>query len=502
MRIGHGETGQASIVSALGARVRNLAAAAGITSAETSFAYMFPDLQANETNILPVSTETVAALKALGETMTDQDEQVASSATRGDGNIPAAYTYLGQFVDHDITFDEGSADIKTLSSLDLTPLTSLAGLSNSRTVRLDLDSVYEGGAPRDGDRMLLSKVTNLNGTAPPVVRPPRKADLNDLPREPRSDDPRTDRAARIGDPRNDENLIVSQLHVAFLKAHNSLIDQGMSFDDARRAMRQRYQWMVLHDFLGKVCDETVLASVLQYGPQHWKVASAGDLFMPAEFAVAAYRFGHSMIRTVYDFNLNFGVDTEPTGNLGLLFTFTALTGQLGENAGLPPADTLPENWIIEWERVLPLSGGTAQMARGIDARLTDFTFKLQDTFGKPEGQSDPDANVVHVAPQLAIRNLLRGYLFRLPTGQAVARAINLAPLSGASLLAALPTDAMREKARPFADCTPLWFYVLAEAGDPKGPKGLRLGPVGSRILAETFWNLIRHSQELDPRSGR
>jgi hypothetical protein len=492
MRIGHGETGQTSLVATLGARVRNLAAAVGVASAETSFSYMFPDLQTDENNLLPVGIETTDALKALGETMTDQDEAATTpgAPARGDSQIPAAYTYLGQFIDHDITFDEGSADIRRLSSPGLTPLTSLAGLRNGRTVRLDLDSVYDG--PRDGERMLLSPVTKLNGTTPPLVRPPGKADLNDVPREPRSSDPRIDRAARIGDPRNDENLIVAQLHVAFLKAHNSLVDDGADFAAARRAMRQRYQWMVLHDFLGRICDGAVLASVLQHGPQHWKVQRSSDLFMPAEFAAAAYRFGHSMIRTRYDFNLNF-----PAADLSLLFTFTALSGQLGENIpNLPPADTLPENWIIEWERILPIGGGGGpQMARGIDPRLTDFTFRLQDTFGKPEGGGDTDPDVVRVAPRLAIRNLLRGYLFRLPTGQAVARKMGVTPLSGASLLAALPTEAIRGKAQPFADRTPLWFYVLAEAGDPNGPNGLRLGPVGSRILAETFWTLIRYSQD-------
>ncbi|MCK1516287.1 hypothetical protein IVB22_28020 [Bradyrhizobium sp. 190] len=420
--------------------------------------------------------------------MFDRDETTTASEARGDSSIPAAYTYFGQFVDHDITFDEGSGDMATLSAPDLKPLSSLAALSNSRTAHLDLDSVYD--APRAGDRMLLSTVTKLNGTTTPLLRPPGKADQNDLPREGRSEDPRTDRAARIGDPRNDENLIVSQLHVAFLKAHNALVAGGMNFEAARRAMRQRYQWIVLHDFLKQVSDETVLSDVVAYGPKFWKVEQPGKLFMPAEFAAAAYRFGHSMIRTRYDFNLNF-----PNATLSLLFTFTALTGQLGENLGLPTADTLPENWIIQWERILPTNAGKPQFARTIDARLTDFTFKLQDTFGKPEGEGNSNPEVVRVAPQLAIRNLLRGYLFGLPTGQAVARAMNITPLSGDAFLKALPNEEIRAKAIPFAERTPLWFYILAEAGDPAGAAGRHLGMVGSRIVVETFWNLIRHSED-------
>jgi len=402
-------------------------------------------------------------------------------------------------LDHDITFDETSASMLSLASLDLAPLSSLSGLRNSRTLRLDLDSVYEGSAPRDDAdprKMKIGPVERLNSSNPPLARPPGKSDANDLPRQGRSEDPSTDRAALIGDPRNDENLIVSQLHLAFLKAHNSLVDEmGGDFDAVRAEMRRRYQRIVLTDFLAKVCDPTVLSDVMTNGPRHWRIADGGDLFMPVEFAAAAYRFGHSMIRTLYDYNLNFS----PT-DLGTLFTFTALSGQLGENIGLPPqqTDTLPENWIIEWERFVhsPDGSGTPQMAREIDARLTDFTFKLQNTFGDFEGANDPDPNVVQVAPRLAVRNLLRGYLMRLPTGQAVANRLGEPVLSGEALVAALPpVEALRAAARPFADRTPLWFYVLAEAGDPNGAKGRHLGRVGSRLVAEVFWNLVWHSED-------
>ena len=433
--------------------------------------------------------------------MTDapEVEPVGGAKGPGDSAIPAIYTYFGQFLDHDITFDETSASMPALASLDLAPLSSLSGLRNSRTLRLDLDSVYEGSAPRDDTdprKMKIGSVEHLNDPNPPLGRPPGKSDANDLPRQGRSEDPSTDRAALIGDPRNDENLIVSQLHLAFLKAHNSLVDEmGGDFDAVRTEMRRRYQRIVLTDFLGKVCDPAVLSDVMANGPRNWRIENGDDLFMPVEFAAAAYRFGHSMIRTLYDYNLNFS----PT-NLGTLFTFTALSGQLGENIGLPAeqTDTLPENWIIQWERFVhaPDGSGTPQMAREIDVRLTDFTFKLQNTFGEVEGANDPDPNVVHVAPRLAVRNLLRGYLMRLPTGQAVAGRLGEPVLSGEALVAALPAvEALRAAARPFADRTPLWFYLLAEAGDPNGANGQHLGRVGSRIVAEVLWNLVRHSAD-------
>lgn len=145
----------------------------------------------------------------------------------------------------------------------------------------------------------------------------------------------------IGDPRNDENTIVSQLQVAFLRAHNALVAEGRTFDEARTILRQHYQHLVVHDFLPRVADPAVVADILQSGP---KVFDPGPayFFMPLEFSVAAYRFGHSMVRSAYDFNLNFNLHGGIPATLGLLFTFSAFAGQLGN------FDTLPENWIVEW----------------------------------------------------------------------------------------------------------------------------------------------------------
>lgn len=453
------------------------------------FGFMFPNLQADASNRLPESDEAVEALKRLGEAMVDDDEPdtLGCPPGKGDADIPAAYTYLGQFIDHDITFDRTGTPVETIAATGLRPSPDLEGLINSRTPVLDLDSVYSNPAPREGlngQLMKIGTVTRLNGTQRPVLPVPGKTDFNDLPRKPRSADASVDREALIGDPRNDENLIIAQLHLAFLKAHNKLArTKSLDFVGSRRAMRQRYQWMVLHDFLPRICDRNVLNSIAAQGP-NWRPGSDQQHFMPAEFAVAAYRFGHSMIRTRYDHNLNFS--NPPTG-LNLLFTFTALSGQLGN------FDTLPDNWIIEWDRFLPLRGSRPQRTRALDPRLTEFTFRLQNTFGEPETGATPEAQ--RVAPKLAVRNLLRGYFLRLPTGQAVARACEIPALENNSLLDALPTDALRAAAEPFKARTPLWFYILAEAGNPKGPNGQHLGPVGSRIVADTFWNLVKFSED-------
>jgi hypothetical protein len=203
------------------------------------FDFMFPKLQNNANNLLPEDASTPANLARLGKTMVD----ATGNDPAGDSDISAIFTYFGQFIDHDITLELASADLAKLTSPSLTPLPLEEirnNLRNARTATLDLDSLYDLPAPRDGNKMLLGKVSPTpNNTQIPFTRPKGKDDFNDLPRNPRSGDPSTDRAANIGDPRNDENTIVAQLHTAFLRAHNALADKLQSFTEARRTLRQQ-----------------------------------------------------------------------------------------------------------------------------------------------------------------------------------------------------------------------------------------------------------------------
>lgn len=484
-RIGHGDTfgtGGAAIAAELAVPV------------DETFGRMFPQLIDDPANLLEESDATVAALKALGEAMHDANEgNPIDGPGDGDSPIPAAFTYFGQFLDHDITFDAKGLPVTEMANPALRPRADLNGLTNGRSIRLDLDCLYGGDAPRDGERMLVGTVSPFGGGQ----RPAGKGDFNDLPREVRSTtDKGRDRAARIGDARNDENLIVSQLHVAFLKAHNALVADNGSFAAARRGLRQRFQLIVLDDFLPRICDPAVVADVRANGSR-WNLGFTGALFMPVEFSTAAYRFGHSMIRTRYNYNTFF----EDAG-LDLLFTFTALSGNIGPGprpAG-QGADTVPENWIIEWDRLIAPDGTSQQRARQINTLLSDFTFDLRNTFGETEDGGSADPEVVALAPMLAKRNLLRGYVLRLPTGQAVARELGLPVLEGQAMLDALPSAELKAAAEPFKERTPLWFYILAEAGDPAGPNGAHLGAVGSWIVCDAFAHFIRVSEDsvLDP----
>ncbi len=332
----------------------------------------------------------------------------------------------------------------------------------------------------------------------PFLRPPGKGLDNDLPREPRSADILHDRAALIGDPRNDENLIVAQLHLAFLKAHNRLVDEGLTFEQARRVLRQHYQYIVIHDFLKRrVADPAIVDGILQYG-NRWYNALAEPFFMPLEYAVAAYRFGHTMVRAAYNFNLNFNL--RPGGvpaTLELLFGFTALSGQIGPGPGGPETDTVPDNWIIEWENIIGDDNPNVGKARRLDTLLA--AVKLNAAGGKVEKALFNLRNLQGereqgLGAQLSARNLLRGYRLRMPTGQAVAGFLGLPVLTPDQLRAAAgnPDQEQALVDGGFLDRTPLWYYVLAEA---KNGGGTHLGPVGSTIIAEVLIGLVRRSDD-------
>ena len=372
--------------------------AAAIPADLQHFDFLFLDLQSDPANLLPEARETRDSLIRLGQTLHDMGDTIIGD---GDSQIPAAYTYLGQFVDHDVTLETVSATLPQLLDPNLAPrgLDDIrTAIRNLRTATLDLDSVYGLPAPRDpGDpaKMQVGIVTSLNGAQKPLLRPPGKGEDNDVPREPRGTDPEHDRAALIGDPRNDENTIVAQLHVAFLRAHNVLVDQGHTFDEARTLLRQHYQHIVLHDFLKRIADPQIVEDILQSGNRIYD-AMVEPFFLPLEYAVAVYRFGHSMVRADYDFNLNFNRSREPgttPATLDLLFTFTALSGGLGFNQG---NNTLPDNWIIQWENLI---GTSALKARKLDTKLVEPLFELKDLLGNLEPGD---------GARLAVRNLLRG----------------------------------------------------------------------------------------------
>ena len=438
---------------------------------ETRFCYLFPDLAETAGALLPESPATLDNLTRLGNTMRE-----SADASGLNSNIPSAYTYFGQFVDHDITFMDVPKTPRDLTDSCMLGDSLLAPwrvdfikekVKNKRARVLELDSVYGGkpappSAPHDPRLMKLGNVTKVGN------RLPGQDDDNDLPRGPILGDGTRDRVAMIGDPRNDQTLLISQLHVAFLRAHNEIVQrENCSFEEARTLLQQHYHWIIIHDFLKKqVADEDTVEAVLS-NPEPLYRPTADDFFLPLEFTVAAYRFGHSMIRSVYYLNFNY-----PSVDLESLFTLKAL--------GKYP--TLPEDKIIEWERFLRGSANR-NTARQLDTRLVDPLRRVLDEVERP----------VPCETRLAVHDLKRGYMMRIPTGQAVAHRLNLHVMNAQEIEEAVRDDEQIRVLRDsgFLERTPLWFYILAEAARGGGS---RLGPVGSRLVAEVLVGLVRRSE--------
>jgi hypothetical protein len=480
----------------------------------TPFGHLFPDLarryprrHLSDDN----PAEMVAYLKALGFAMAEPaPANPFDLQPDGNSTIPPVYTYWGQFIDHDLTANtDRDADI-SITDGDPDPIRPnevLQRLRNLRQPALNLDSLYgdgpdfgdgeptEAAAFYDGVEFLIGTAAenDLNGNPIPGLQVPPAGDLQrDLPRD-------EEGTALIADDRNDENLIVAQLHVAFLRFHNAVVawlrdnepeltEPREVFHRARDLVRWHYQWLVVHDFLKTVTADGVTDEVLN--AENPLFRPRGEVFMPLEHSTAAFRFGHTLVRGSYDFNLNFGRADEgqssllPSATFDLLFTFTGKAS--------PPfggqAMVLPHNWIIDWNRFVdrddPLPD---RFARRIDTQLAPPLRELLN-----EGGSEEITELVRgVVKRLARRNLLRGYKLGIPTGQAVARRLEVPVLTPEQLLENTGVELRTALIDGgFLDETPLWFYLLKEAEVLSG--GNALGPVGSRIVNETIIGQLRH----------
>lgn len=478
--------------------------------------------------------EIEGKILALADAMAEASLTEADPA--GESSIPAVFTYFGQFIDHDITantdrdepgFDIDRADI-ALQPRDLVEKEKL----NLRNGRLNLDSLYGDGPgqsptaakmeaamrdPADPAKMRLGQVQPVSNGSPGFIRPDLPADnLADIPRigaaiddgsltleEARAligepDDAKLRLAALIGDGRNDENLIVAQLHHSFLRLHNALVDklraQGAATgDDALFALARQhttwiYQWMVVNLFLKTVCDPSVVEDVLEkraplyraFFEAHKASVPEGALPMPLEFSVAAFRYGHSMVRGDYDYNRSFGMAVDGTpqtrASFDQLFAFTS-----GGNMSGFGLTSLPDNWIIEWDRFIRADGPAGRTARKIDSRLA---LPLKEMRNPAPGASG-------IMRHLAARNLRRGYVFNLPDAQAILSELayqgtRIEPLTADEIASGATGTAIRDGG--FDRSTPLWFYVLKEA--EVRADGNHLGPLGSRLVAETLIGLL------------
>lgn len=393
---------------------------------------------------LPAFSPPDALLTALAVSMNDGKRplsDVKDSDVEFDiPGIPAGYIYLGQFIDHDMT-------------LDTTPLTQQQqdprAMTNFDTPRFDLASVYGKGPAASPELYDPAKPGYLLCNDHDGVR--------DLPRDAVG-------AAYLGDPRNDENLIVAQLHAVFLRMHNKLRDEGKSFEEAQRLLRFHYQWLIVHDFLPRIVGREVVDRLIrrrggrvEFLGAFYKPRNRRRPYMPVEYSGAAYRFGHSMIRAEYEVQ---------DGNTVPIFANEGYQDLRGNRP-------VPANLWIDWNYFFEIPGMSTpddrNMARRIDTQLSLPLSTLPPTVVAPTAGA---------ITSLAERNLLRGKRLGLPAGQDVAVAMGLRPLTNEEL--GLSDPGWQAKA-------PLWFYVLKEA-ELLG--GSRLGPVGGTIVAEVILGLM------------
>jgi len=399
----------------------------------TSYGRLFPHLPAFEAD--------EGFLFALGRAgglcdCGDADDDDASLGTEA-----AGWPFFGQFVAHDITADRSAL----IAGISADP----ARLRNARSPQLNLECLYGDG---------------------PVGHPYlfRREDPAKLLTSPDGFDVlrNAEGTAIIGDPRNDSHTVMSQMHLAFVHAHNAFVDQVRAhgplapdiFETAARELRWHYQTIVLREFLPGLVGRELVDLLLAGDRRYYR--PSGNPFIPLEFADAAYRYGHAQIRHTYRLN-----DAAPAVPI------------FPDLIGFRPIT--PER-RVRWGRLFDADGQpSAARAKKIDGRLVGALIALPVTL---TGES-----AVQELHSLAVRDLERGQRVGLPSGEAVARHIGVTPLSG---------DEVGARTAGWREETPLWYYILREASVRAG--GHRLGPVGGRIVGEVLVGLL----DLDPASVR
>jgi hypothetical protein len=440
---------------------------------------------------LPAAEFAEEDLKKLARKMVAPPEARATPENQDDDEenqgISAGYTYLGQFIDHDLTFDPASS---------LQKQNDPEALEDFRTPRFDLDSVY-GRGPNDqpylyaddGLHMLLGR--RLTGNQDSGAR--------DLQRN----RPEAGRQrALIGDPRNDENVIVSQLQSIMLRFHNSMVNsmpKGSTFEQVQNAVRWHYQWVVLDDFLPAIVGRDMVHSVLPHLKNKTSIHEDrpnlsffrwGKIpFMPIEFSAAVYRFGHSMVRPIYRLNTTLK-------HRNKIFLPDRENSRPQENQSLLGFREFPKTFAIDWRLFFKMGDNPH-----FGARRLQKSYKIDTSLVNPLGHlPKPIGDKI---PSLAQRNLIRGWRMGLPSGQTVARFMGIDPIADEDLRVGKATEdqtasnpAITEISRRFAGNAPLWYYILAEAQqafeDNSTP--IRLGPVGGRIVTEVFVGLLLGDQ--------
>jgi hypothetical protein len=408
------------------------------------------------------------ALRRLGDALTFREHD---DAQERETDIPAAYTYFGQFVFHDITHWK--------------PPVGDGPVAGLRSAALDLDSVlgFEPSDTADGDPNLTTPLP-LGST----TRDLRGCSFAaDLPRSPCG-------APLIADARNDDNLALAQVHVAMTAFANAVRAAVGPQGRAAALAATHVQAVVLSDYLPRILDPDVFRDVMENGRAIVWPDEAEDtpFLVPLEFVAACGRFGHSMVKHRYDWNAH-----HPGAGAPAFWESTY-------SSTAYPMRMLDWSWVSDWGRLLPAEGETVPgggpggrwplQAAALSSRLADPLRRMPVAALPPGGPGQPP-----LSANLATRSLERAQSLRLSSGQAAVRRMNerlaargrpTVPLLSRDDILAGEGDAARTiltAAGPggrLCDETPMWLYVLKEADVQQGSR--RLGAFGSRIVGETL----------------
>ncbi len=474
-----------------------------------------------------------------GYTLHDELIAYISEPGRGNGvaydecaeasDVPAAFTFVGQFIDHDLTFNgmnltdsEGNA-VQDIAS----PVIDLDNVYGPRLNVIPTDEPYCKFYDQVFDQSGKFRLKPVHGSHGKGWDVPRNDSVCD-------EDPNFE-AAYIFDPRNDENQLLLQIHILIERLHNRLIEDGFaaaqlgpgshSVEDIIAAVRKEvvatWQSFVLHEYMPAILREDTLEYVLQqmsikptdaahpqtaYGDLKHKpymdlVTGKNIVRMPHEFAIG-FRFGHSQLRPMYLLNKR----PDGSGNVVLLFKDARVSPQVevctrngsiyvDGSDDLSGHRKLAASHVVDWNVFYPAKSSSETSSMLIDHRVTARVFNL------PESAIPDDVKYIGNLPQ---RNLLRGSQIGVVSGEELARFYGYTPLTPDEMLEQPDRrDAVRDlfkldssldpKTNEKAFKTPLWYYILREAYVQK--QGKQLGELGSRLVAEVLSGAMFYSNE-------
>ena len=492
------------------------------------YCYLFQALAEQEARSVPQGCQNGKEYLERLDTLRNTMETLGSNRSDGPSNIPAAYTYFGQFLNHDMSAPvntpaagsgqpgiiNSNPDLIALMKPDRTgdPAALLDRMRNEHPIPMILDSLYGGGPQSEistshyvpGTAMFVLAETYDDPDPEMVI----KKEMINFNGKSRADLPRNGKAALIADRRNDENLVLSQLHLAFMLFHNQVVvhlhgkdpalGSGELFVKARKLVTRHYQWCILHDYLdrGELPARRVFKGIAPGSIASFKGLIKEKYRIPLEFTTAAYRFGHAMVSATYDYNEAFsGGPERPPADLTQLFSFTSQNGMNGQVRPGGATPQVPTHWIIDWNKFVsdPPKGTAAEQ---INPLITAGMFILM--------REILDVKLAEDLNSICKLNLLRGYHRFIPSGQALAKELNLVPMTPDEIrscfpdVKTIPTGTMETFQKLLTDDKfggemPAWAYFLCEARFYKG--GNALGPVAGTIVGETIIGLLKQNPD-------